>query len=204
MIKFIYFDLGGVVYTEELIRAKISEELNVPFSRLYEVFKQHGRRVLVGEKQPGWIWNKYKEAIPEIDFDLDDFNDYWAERAEPIQETHDLMHELIKQYPLGIITNTYPNFLETAEKYGIIPDLDYSVILRSDHLGFAKPDSEIFELAEEKSGVQPQEILFIDNGKRNIQAAKDRGWHTVFFHESSPQESIEEIQSTLDTTSRSS
>ena len=44
-----------------------------------------------------------------------------------------------------------------------------------------KPDREIFEFAQKKAGVKPQEILFIDNQEKHVLAAQENGWEAYFY-----------------------
>jgi epoxide hydrolase-like predicted phosphatase len=42
-----------------------------------------------------------------------------------------------------------------------------------------KPHERIYEIAERRSGVQPGEILFIDDKPENVAVAARRGWQTI-------------------------
>ena len=51
-------------------------------------------------------------------------------------------------------------------------------VLSFEH-GVLKPEPRIYEIAEEKSGVQGGEILFLDDKPENVAAAAQRGWQTI-------------------------
>jgi putative hydrolase of the HAD superfamily len=53
------------------------------------------------------------------------------------------------------------------------------VIIYSHEVGLAKPDPAIYELTEQRLGVQPHEIVFIDDHEPNVVAAEQRGWRAV-------------------------
>jgi len=40
------------------------------------------------------------------------------------------------------------------------------------NLGYAKPEKQIFQIAIKRLKMKPQDILIIDNGKENLDAAK--------------------------------
>jgi beta-phosphoglucomutase-like phosphatase (HAD superfamily) len=52
-------------------------------------------------------------------------------------------------------------------------------------LGLKKPDPAIYALAERRLGVEPAEVLFLDDVTVNVEAALAAGWHAV-LHESTP------------------
>ena len=44
-----------------------------------------------------------------------------------------------------------------------------------------KPHAEIFEVAERRFGVPPDQLVFLDDMPANIRAAEARGWQAVQF-----------------------
>lgn len=47
--------------------------------------------------------------------------------------------------------------------------------------GVAKPDARIYQLALMRLGMQPDEVVFVDDKESNIEAAQRLGIHTVHF-----------------------
>ncbi|AKH42748.1 2-haloacid dehalogenase [Altererythrobacter atlanticus] len=45
----------------------------------------------------------------------------------------------------------------------------------------AKPEQAIYEIAEQRFGLLPQQIFFADDNAANIAAARARGWHAHHF-----------------------
>ena len=54
-------------------------------------------------------------------------------------------------------------------------------IVVSGHENCAKPDARIYEIAERRFGMLPEELIFIDDKEENIAAATARGWHGHVF-----------------------
>lgn len=54
-------------------------------------------------------------------------------------------------------------------------------IVVSGHENVAKPEPQIYEIAEARFGLPPQDLLFIDDKPENIAAAVARGWHGHLF-----------------------
>jgi len=61
---------------------------------------------------------------------------------------------------------------------------DIDLIIISAEEGFHKPQPEIFRVALDRLGVQPEEALFIDDEERYIASAQALGMHAVQFRDS--------------------
>lgn len=57
----------------------------------------------------------------------------------------------------------------------------FADIVVSGHENLAKPDPAIYALAEERFGLPPQQLFFIDDKPENVAAATARGWHGHVF-----------------------
>lgn len=76
-------------------------------------------------------------------------------------------------------------------------DRDVDLIIISAEEGFHKPQQEIFRVALDRLGVQPEEALFIDDEERYIASAQVLGMHVVQFRDST--QAISEIRQLLET-----
>lgn len=56
----------------------------------------------------------------------------------------------------------------------------------------AKPDARIYQLALMRLGMQPEEVVFVDDNECNIEAAQRLGMHTVHFKNTA--QAITEVQ----------
>jgi putative hydrolase of the HAD superfamily len=93
----------------------------------------------------------------------------------------------------GILSNSAPGAREREARWGfedLTDDLVYS-----HEVGLLKPDPRIFELAATRLGVQPEEIVFLDDQPGHVEAARAAGWQAV-HHVSTP-DSIREIEGLL-------
>jgi epoxide hydrolase-like predicted phosphatase len=55
----------------------------------------------------------------------------------------------------------------------------FDPVILSSKVGAAKPNPEIYHIAVKRSGVKPQEILFIDNRTQNVEAARKLGLRVI-------------------------
>lgn len=60
-----------------------------------------------------------------------------------------------------------------------LPEFDVRVF--SCEAGLCKPEPEIYRNCLSQIGVQPAEVLFLDDRELNIRAAEAFGWHAVLF-----------------------
>ena len=102
----------------------------------------------------------------------------FAHRA-PNPAMTDLVHQLHGRYQLAILSNTA--FVDLR------PYLDQTICDRFDLIvssaaeGLAKPESAIYELTLARLGIAPGEALFVDDLKRNTDAAEALGIPSVVF-----------------------
>jgi putative hydrolase of the HAD superfamily len=96
------------------------------------------------------------------------------------QEVVALIAELHQTYPLALLSNASSALIRE-----IIADNDlekhFDHIIVSSEVGLVKPQPEIFQLALQKLGIEPEEAVFIDDNERYVQAANDLGIHGVQF-----------------------
>jgi putative hydrolase of the HAD superfamily len=69
------------------------------------------------------------------------------------------------------------------------------LIIYSHEVGIAKPEKRIFELTCERLGMQPAEVIFLDDAERHVIAARAFGIHTILFRETA--QAIADIQACL-------
>lgn len=188
MIKNLLFDLGGVIM--EIRRkncVKAFEALGMAeadtllgeysqsgvFAGLedgslsVERFHDEIRRIIgrsVSDDQIDTAFQRFLVGIPE-------------HRLEALEELH-------KRFSLYLVSNTNPimwndeirrNFCKQGKDAGYYFD---GVVL-SYETGAMKPDRRIFDCVVERFGIKPDETLFFDDSRSNLEAAAAMGFHTL-------------------------
>jgi HAD superfamily hydrolase (TIGR01509 family) len=69
------------------------------------------------------------------------------------------------------------------------------VIIYSHEVGMSKPDPRIYALASERLGVQPGEMVFLDDVPLMVDAARQAGLQAVLF--TTTQQAIADIEALL-------
>ena len=83
-------------------------------------------------------------------------------------------------------------------KRKLIPDVAYDTIIDSSQVGAIKPEKKIYQIAAERAGVKPEEILLVDDSRANLMAAEHLGWHVLWFDAYRSKESIARIRKALE------
>jgi len=90
-------------------------------------------------------------------------------------------HQKIKsKYKTAILNNgTLSIFKRWKEQFHLSEEFAY--VLNSAEIGLKKPDPKIFSYCMDKLGVTPEQCIFIDDDKRNTDAATSLGIHAILY-----------------------
>jgi putative hydrolase of the HAD superfamily len=197
-VKFVYFDIGGTLFDFQPSLMGVAKALDRPFAEIKTIFEEFDMPVCRGEMQPQELWQKFKDGTRfKTKITEENFMDFWVDNFVPFQEMNDLMIKLSKRYPIGLLTNVYPGAYDLMIKKGKIPNIPYTSVIQSCEIGIVKPLPAVFELAEQKIKVKPEEIFFIDDSEKNIKYAKTRNWKTHQFNPCDSRKSKQTILASL-------
>jgi len=193
-VAFVYFDVGGVILNYEHAHEELSRKTGKP---VWEIDKALEKYSVPRTLDINQLWEDFKRDFGLVFSSYEEFVTFYTGCFVPIQSTHKLIKELAHSYPVGLLSNTEPQTLETSIRLGKIPDVSFSTIVASCYVGSRKPERKIYEIAKERSGVEHEKILFIDDMKENIAAAKAFSWQALWFDITDPEKSVEEIRKYL-------
>lgn len=183
-IKAIVFDIGGVLeITPDLgIDQQWEKKLNLKagelFERLHEVWKGGSIGTIS-------IQQVHEDFGRLMDWDETRINAYmddvWKEYLGTLNvELADYFRSLRPKYKTAIISNSFVGAREKeAEHYQFDTICDF--IIYSHEVGLSKPDPRIFTLACERLGLQPNEIIFVDDHAEVYVSAVEMGMHCFEF-----------------------
>lgn len=92
-----------------------------------------------------------------------------------------LLRRVRAHCPLVLVTNATRWLDEDLARLGLT-DLAHSVV-NSSHVGVAKPDRRIYEIAVERAGVPADRCLFVDDRQENVDAAVTLGMTGVLHRD---------------------
>lgn len=195
-IRFVYFDVNGVLvrfyhraFTEI---ARVSAN---PADAVETIFWRYNDAVNRGQ-----ISLEEFNTIMGRELELPDFDwqKYYMDNVESMPEMDQLVRWAAEHYEVGLLSNNMPGFIEVLKTRGSIPDVNYTAIVDSSKIGAVKPEMKIYEEAQKLSGVEPREILFVDDSRTNLIVADKLRWHVLWFDDYHPAESIEKIRQSLE------
>ncbi len=206
MISFIYFDVGGVAMLDfsgtnkwELLKKEMG--VNKANNATWEnVWSLHKNEVCVN-KDVDTLVPLFREAgfdLPKDYSMLESFINLF-EKNETIWS---VMESAKRKYRVGLLTNMYPRLLDELFSRKLIPPKEWwEIIIDSSEVGLQKPDKKIFEIAQQRAGVNGNEILFVENSPEHVQGARNFGWQTFAYDSSLPKESSKKLMELLDSNS---
>lgn len=196
-IKFVYFDVGGVLLYWRDVLVEIASLTKRPLKEVESVYFKYDQISCRGKITPFELGKKMKKDLRMPKATKFDYEDITMKSFYSIPETHKFIKKLAKIMPVGLLTNTHLGIYDLCIKHGSIPNLDYRVIVESCKIGLIKPEKEIFIHAQKMAKVPARNILFTDDSEDNIDSALDLGWNVVHFDTDNPSRSIADIQSAI-------
>src|SRR3989344_6191224 len=204
MIKFVYFDVGGVVIKDfsgsnkwEIMKKdmKVRKEFDQEFDELYNKYEKEelclsrnvDTLIPIFSKRFGMSFPKNFSMLK-----------YFVDHFEQNNSLLPVLKRVKKVCGIGMLTNMYVGMLDEIMKRGLLPTIKWNFVIDSTKVGLQKPDSKIFKLAQKQCGANREEILFIDNNRKNINAAGEIGWQTFFYDSSKHEETCKELNQFLD------
>jgi putative hydrolase of the HAD superfamily len=100
------------------------------------------------------------------------------------------------RYQVALLTNAFPGHAESVrERHGFDPREDFDVYVNSAEVKLAKPDPAVYELVLDRLGVAPWQAIFLDDGVRNIDAARAMGMHGIVVAD--PDTALDDLEALL-------
>lgn len=182
MISTIFFDLGGVLFTNgtrafitylcdtyTLPREKVEEVIDGDLGSLYREAKI--------SRDEFWA-----QIIQQLDINANgaELLQQWINRYELIDGTKDLIQELKKDYKIYYLSDNVRERVEVLDKkYHFLQLFDGGIF--SHEVGVRKPNPEVYKKALALAGVTGSQAVFIDDKAHFLEPANALGMHTVHF-----------------------
>jgi len=121
-------------------------------------------------------------AFPEFARELHLFDERWVETiGGPIEENVALLRRLkaARRPVYGLSNFASAKFAIARQMYDFLREFDVCVV--SGHVGVVKPDPRIYRILFERVGVEPEELVFVDDSLRNVEAARALGMAAIHY-----------------------
>ena len=198
-IRAVIFDFGGVLLrTEDWSgHRKWETHLSLPEGELAKIVfdSEASKRAALGQISVPELWQHVGTTLNLTPKQVRELKqDFWSgEQLD--EELLSFLGSLRPQYKTAILSNAWSDAREAFTqiyKVGRAADL----IIISAEEGLVKPDIQLFELAAQRLDVRPDEVVFVDDLVRNVEAAQSIGMHGVVFENTA--QTIAEVQKYLD------
>jgi FMN phosphatase YigB (HAD superfamily) len=198
-IKFVYFDVNGcLIHFFQRAFTSLARDTGAAVDDIERVYWKYNAEVCRGQMSIDDFNTKLSQVVggKEVDWQA-----YYLDSVEPIPGMAEGVRWAADQgYRVGLLTNIMPDFLPALLARGLLPDVEYSVIIDSSEVGAIKPEQRIFEIAAERANAQGSEILFVDDDTPNIMTADRLGWHVISCDEYEPEDTVLRLKEVLELT----
>lgn len=195
-VKFIYFDINGcLVRFFHRAFTRLSQETGAAADLIETTFWHYNDAVCRGDM----TLEAFNQALASrLNLESLDWQAYYLEAVDPITEMHDLVSWAADHYEIGLLSNIMPGFIPAMQQMKLLPTVPYHAIIDSSEVKAIKPEPAIYEVAQLRTGVQPNEILLVDDSRTNLMAAERMGWHVLWFDDYRPEESANRVRDALE------
>lgn len=193
-VRFVYFDMNGcLVRFYQRAFANLARDAGVTADVVENIFWQYNGDINRGEKSI----DELNTALAERLGILVDWYKYYLAAVEVTPGVGELVRWAAENYRIGMLTNTMPGLVQALKSAGKLPDVAFDAVIDSSEVHALKPEARVYEIAAERAGLPPGEILLVDDDNPNLAAAGKLGWQTVGFDPYHPEESIVTISTAL-------
>lgn len=194
-IKNVVFDLGGVLFSRD--PRKFEPEFIkffsfIAFPKMPEFWEEYDRGVVTYDEVVSSLakYNSCSEELAEKNLSRSIIT------QEAIPATTALIEGLKEaKYKLYVLSNMSLEFIEFLRQQPVYKNFDGEVVSCEEHV--IKPDAEIYRRLIDRYSLNPEETIFIDDRKANIEAAINEGWHGYHFDAHNPKASCDELSAML-------
>ena len=199
-IKAIVFDIGGVleITPETSVVRTWLERLNLKRGELSQRLEATGKDGALGTCTEAEWWDGVREITGIDDATLAEFRaDFWKEYLGTHNvELDTYFRSLRPKYKTAILSNSFVGAREKEHAaYGFEDACDF--IIYSHEVGMQKPDPRVYLLTCERLGVQPSEVIFLDDHKEAVDPAIELGIHGVVFENTA--QAVADIEACIQT-----
>lgn len=134
----------------------------------------------VNTKEDILKWFERIKLMFDLKCDYNEFYQVYQEESDKIKyykDVVDFAHNLKNECKIGILSNLADIDKERIDKHYDLSKFDY--VWLSFDLGYRKPKKEIYEIVDNDCKLNPNNILFIDDVKENLEIPKKIGWEVI-------------------------
>jgi HAD superfamily hydrolase (TIGR01509 family) len=182
-IEVIGLDLFGVLisFDDDLVVERLARHCDDPDGAYRRLHKLTARPDIITARASLARVHQHVVEAEGLKLSYAEFEAAWLEPySEAIPGMAELVETLSRHYRLVLLSNIDRDYWRVVR--ALHPELDrFESLLVSCDLGMAKPDPEIYRHVSRLTSVEPARCLFVDDTARNVDAAREIGFHGHTF-----------------------
>ena len=198
MIRAIVFDIGGVleINPDTGWQSKWEQRLGMPMEEITERLVSLGLDGGLGTCTEEEWRSGLREVTGMDQAQADEFmRDLWQWYLGTLNvELANFFASLRPRCQTAILSNSFVGAQRREEELYHFQEMADDIVY-SHEVGFAKPDRRIYVLTCHRLGVQPAEVIFLDDAEPNVIAACEFGMHGILFKDNA--QAIADIRACL-------
>lgn len=183
MIKAIIFDFGDVILfndsSDDILEQHAAKKGLDPDS-IKNILTEYFHGAVKGDYDSFEdFFNKAKPATSLTAFDIEQAFAEWSLGRRVDRQIIDYIRKLKGGYKIALLSN----FGAGIEKYLIEHEINdlFDVMISSYNVKARKPDREAYDFVLNALNLKPEEVVFVDDKKRNTDAAEALGIKSVIY-----------------------
>lgn len=203
MIKAILLDMGGVIINLDISRSIRAYKEDLGFRAIEDFLDPCHQKGFIGQLEGGEItpaefFEKVKQYCdPGVtDEQITSCQSALLLDIDPSKAVY--LRALSERYPLFMLSNNnrivFPRCCEIFAEAGIPVEEIFKELYLSCDMKLLKPGREIYEQAVSRTGYAANELLFIDDSKDNVEAARSVGINAALYRQGEDLETLIESE----------
>ncbi len=172
--------------------ANVASSLGYPLDIFIKAWTGPDDQACRGDITPRQMWRECLEAL-NYSGEIADLTDQWVDGFTPNLRVHQLALEVSRHCAVGVLSNLYKDIYPILLRRGLIPNINWNVIVLSSDIRSRKPEPNMYQEAEMRAGKRPEQLVVLDDKLANVYAARARDWRGILFDSTNPQSAINEV-----------
>lgn len=182
MIKATIFDVGGVLHKSAATPESVRRELELTDDVVTRIWAEQMPLLNSGKIDEKEFWHQLHSeyGIREVGLDENLLGRDFARHVAPNDAVLAVARKLKQRgVVVAVLSNTIEPHARVLREFGLYDHFDK--VFLSHEIGMVKPTMEIYRYVLKELGMKPDETIFVDDLKENIQAAEALGMHGIVY-----------------------
>ncbi len=192
-VKIIFFDIRGVLFKdiEKYMMRDIAKKYHISYKKTMNIRSKWWKSYATKKISEKEYWKGFLKDMG-IQEDYRTFLPLpYTKYIKEMPHMKKLLEILAENYPLSVLSDHSPEWWAYAKKKFQLQNYFQGYVLSFEH-GVLKNKPKLFLKAIQLAKEKPEEILFIDNSRKNLLVAKKLGIQTMLF--TNPMQLMKELK----------